>query len=108
MAGMMRLRVLLVLLCTCSFTFAVDSSLKVWRIGSATDVTTKTTPAYALMGGGSDQDPAFKFLCDHSGGGDFVILTASGDDDYNPYIQKLCKQNSVTTLKIPDAAAAND
>jgi cyanophycinase len=108
MAGMIRLRVLILLVGCCNFAFAADSSLKIWRVGSATDVTTKSTPAYALMGGGSDQDPAFKFLCDHSGGGDFVILTASGDDDYNPYIQKLCKQNSVTTLKIPDAAAAND
>ena len=108
MAGMMRLRVFFLLLCSSTIAFAADSSLKVWRIGNAADVTTKTSPAYALMGGGTDQDPAFQFLCKHSGGGDFLILTASGDDDYNPYIQKLCKQNSVTTLKIPDAAAAND
>ena len=81
------------------------------RIGNMQDITTKTTAGYALMGGGSDQDPAFKFLCDKSGGGDFLILTASDDkdfDDYNPYIQKLCKQNSVATISVRSAEAAND
>ena len=88
-----------------------EPAYKYSRIGNAADITTKTTPAYSLMGGGSDQDPAFKFLCEHSGGGDFLILTASGDSDYsdyNPYIQKMCKQNSVATLSVASAEAAND
>jgi len=103
-----RLALLLLLALPCC---AADHAYKYSRIGSAQDVTTKTTAGYALMGGGSDQDAAFQFLCDKSGGGDFLILTASDDkdfDDYNPYIQKLCKQNSVATISIPSAAAAND
>lgn len=87
---------------------AETPAYKYWRVGNPQDVTTKTSRAYALMGGGTDQDVAFKFLCDHSGGGDFLIIRASGDDDYNPYIQKLCKQNSVATLLVPNAEAAND
>ncbi len=46
-------------------------------------------PGYALMGGGKDFDDAFHWLCDHGSGGDFLVLRASGDDSYNPYIQKL-------------------
>ena len=107
MAGMKRAIFGLFLLSSL-FALADEPAYKYWRIGSQNDTTTKTSAGYALMGGGSDQDLAFKFLCDKSGGGDFLILTASGDDDYNPYIEKLCKQNSVATLKIPNAAAAND
>ena len=60
------------------------------------------------MGGGDDLDEAFKFLCEKSGGGDFLILRAAGDDDYNDYINKLCKVNSVATLIIPDRDSASD
>src|SRR4051794_40722357 len=60
------------------------------------------------MGGGSDLDEAFRFLCDKGGGGDFLILRAAGDDDYNPYVKSLCKTNSVATLIIPSREAAGD
>jgi len=78
------------------------------RIGSDHDITTKATPGYALMGGGSDLDEAFRFLCEKGAGGDFLILRAAGDDDYNPYVNSLCKTNSVATLIIPSREAAND
>src|ERR1700760_4817412 len=78
------------------------------RIGSERDVTTKAIPGYALMGGGTDLDQAFRFLCDKAVGGDFLILRAAGDDDYNPYVNSLCKMNSVATLIIPSRDAAND
>jgi cyanophycinase len=60
------------------------------------------------MGGGKDLDQAFKWMCEHSGGGDFLVLRATGDDAYNPYVQELCHVNSVATLVIPDRAAASD
>ena len=41
-------------------------------------------------------------------GGDFLILRAKGDDDYNPYVKGLCNANSVATLIIPDRAAAQE
>ena len=103
---------LLLLLCVFSASlFAAAPAYKYARIGNAQDVTTKTSAGYSLMGGGADQEAAFKFLCDKTGGGDFLILTASEDHDYadyNSYIEKLCRQNSVATLSIPSAAAAND
>jgi cyanophycinase len=78
------------------------------RIGAPADASAAPQPGFALMGGGSDLDAAFRFLCDRSGGGDFLILRSHGGDDYNPYIQKLCHQNSVATLIIPSRAAAED
>lgn len=58
------------------------------------------------MGGGTDLDEAFRFLCNRASGGDFLILRASGDDAYNPYIRELCRLNSVATLVIPSREAA--
>lgn len=84
------------------------SDYKYIRIGSDHDVETKAVPGYALMGGGPDLDEAFRFLCDKGTGGDFLILRAAGDDEYNPYVNSLCKMKSVATLIIPSRAAAND
>ena len=60
------------------------------------------------MGGGSDLDEAFRWLCQRAGGGDLLVLRATGDDEYNPYIQGLCHLNSVATLVIPSREAALD
>ena len=59
-----------------------------------------------MMGGGSDLDEAFRWLCGKANGGDFLILRAHGDADYNPYVDGLCKANSVATLIIPSRKAA--
>lgn len=77
-----------------------------FRLGSASDVHTRTTPGFALVGGGKDLDAAFLWMCERSGGGDFLVLRASGTDAYNPYIQGLCRENSVATLVIPNREAA--
>ncbi len=61
-----------------------------------------------MMGGGDDLDEAFRWLCNKGSGGDFLILRARGDDDYNSYVNGLCKANSVATLIIPDREAAED
>jgi cyanophycinase len=76
------------------------------RIGNKGDVQTKPTAGIAMMGGGSDLDEAFRWLCDKGNGGDFLILRATGDDDYNSYVNGLCKLNSVATLIIPNREAA--
>ena len=58
------------------------------------------------MGGGDDLDAAFRWMCELSGGGDFVVLRARGDDEYNSYVEGLCHPNSVATLVIPSREAA--
>jgi cyanophycinase len=78
------------------------------RIGSPKDASSRTKFGAALMGGGSDLDEAFRWLCEKGGGGDFLVLRAVGDDEYNSYVQGLCPANSVATLIIGDREAADD
>ena len=88
--------------------FAADQHYQYFRVGNSKDAQTKTQAGFALMGGGSDLDPAFQWMCERSGGGDFLILRARRTDAYNPYLQGLCHLNSVATLVIPDRVAAGD
>jgi cyanophycinase len=44
----------------------------------------------------------------YGGGGDFVVLRASGADDYNEYIFGLCACDSVETLVFDQGAAMSD
>jgi cyanophycinase len=80
-----------------------------FRVGNANDIVTATTPGTVLMGGGTDVDAAFQWMCQRSGNGDFLVIRATGTDAYNPYIQQLCPgENSVATLIIPNLSAASD
>jgi cyanophycinase len=87
---------------------APQPSYKYFKTGESADVSTKTAPGFALMGGGKDQDAAFQWICNKSGGGDFLVIRAAGGDGYNEYIANLCHQNSVATLVIPSREAAMD
>ncbi len=89
-------------------TQAAAADFQYWRVGHAQDLRTKTQPGFALIGGGTDLDEAFAWLCERSGGGDFLVLRATGTDAYNSYVQGLCHENSVATLLIPDRKAAFD
>ena len=60
----------------------------------------------ALLGGGGDVDDAATFLCEHSHGGEIVVLRASGRDAYNPYFHELCPNNAVMTLLITSTEGA--
>jgi cyanophycinase len=80
-----------------------------FRVGNTSDVTTATISGTVLMGGGTDVDAAFQWMCQRSGNGDFLVIRATGTDAYNPYIQQLCPgENSVATLIIPNRTAASD
>ncbi|HXR17918.1 MAG TPA: cyanophycinase [Terriglobales bacterium] len=103
------LRVFWVALILTSFGGASPAaSYKYIRIGQKNDAQTRPVAGIAMMGGGTDLDEAFRWLCGKADGGDFLILRAHGDDDYNSYVNGLCKLNSVATLIIPDRDAAND
>ena len=92
----------------CATGLAQAASYKYFRLGNKEDAVTSPTAGIAMMGGGSDLDAAFSWLCNKGNGGDFLILRATGDDEYNSYVNKLCKANSVATLIIPDRASAED
>jgi cyanophycinase len=95
---------ILVLFCGAS----QGASYKYIRIGQKDDAQTKPVAGIAMMGGGDDLDEAFRWLCGKANGGDFLIVRARGDDDYNSYVNGLCKANSVATLIIPNRDAAQD
>jgi cyanophycinase-like exopeptidase len=104
----MRWPVLLLTLVVALPASAAKSPYEYYRVGNGADATARTSPGTVLMGGGEDVDAAFQWLCQHSGGGDFLVIRATGTDAYNPYVQSLCPgNNSVATLIIPDIAAAN-
>src|SRR5215475_13403303 len=97
--------------CDCSpdpSLHSADHPYQYFRAGNPNDVQTKTQAGFGLMGGGDDLDEAFKWMGERAGGGDFVVLSASGDEDYNPYIPGLCKLNSVATIILKSREAAKD
>jgi len=77
-------------------------------LGNTTDVSPKTKGGLQLEGGGTDQPEAFAWLIDHAGGGDIVVIRASGTDAYNPFIAKIGKTNSVETIVFHERSAASD
>jgi cyanophycinase len=93
----------------CTGVASAAKSYSYFRVGNASDVATTTTAGTVLMGGGTDVDAAFQWMCQRSGNGDFLVIRATGTDAYNPYIQQLCpNENSVATLIIPNRTAASD
>jgi cyanophycinase len=76
--------------------------------GNQADVQRPTKPGFVLMGGGTDVDEAFRWLIERSGGGDIVVIRASGADGYNPYIYKLGTVDSVETLLLENREASSD
>jgi cyanophycinase len=66
------------------------------------------TSTTLLMGGGPDVDAGFEWMIAKAGGGDFVVIRATGADGYNDYIYAMGGVDSVETLVIPSRAAAND
>lgn len=77
-------------------------------IGDEADVATETSGGFVLMGGSTDVDEAMAWMIGQSGGGDFLIIRATGTDAYNPYIFDMGSINSVETLKINSVSLAND
>ncbi|MEY2919091.1 MAG: hypothetical protein RL261_396 [Pseudomonadota bacterium] len=95
--------------CACAMPGTALAAKKTYfRVGNAADAPAVTTAGTVLMGGSTDVDEAFRWLCDRATGGDFLVVRATGTDAYNPYVQGLCPGlNSVATLIISSAKAAN-
>ena len=70
----------------------------IFRRGNRADVVTPTSGLLVLQGGGTDVDENFVRMGARSGGGDFVVIRASGTDGYNAYIYDLCGCDSVETI----------
>jgi cyanophycinase len=75
--------------------------------GSKDDVQSTTEQGIVLMGGGTDVDAAMKWMIEKSGGGDFLIIRASGSTGYNSYVFGLGAVNSVETLLLDSKSKAS-
>lgn len=84
------------------------SAASIGMVGSEADTTTHTKGGIVLMGGSTDVDDAMKWMIRQSGGGDFVVIRATGTDAYNPYLFGMGDIHSVETLKINSVSLAND
>jgi cyanophycinase len=77
--------------------------------GDPNDVVTKTSGGLLLAGGGTDVDAGMKWMIDKSGGGDFVVIRATGTDAYDPWIYNdLGGVNSCETIIIQASDASYD
>lgn len=85
-----------------------DATGSLGLVGDAADVSRTTAGGTMLMGGGTDVDAAFQWMISKSGGGDFLILRATGSDAYNAYVYGLGGVNSCETLLINSRTLAND
>jgi cyanophycinase len=81
-------------------------SLVTYITGDSADVATTTSPGLLLAGGSTDVDSAVKWFLQRSGGGDVVVIRASGADGYNKYMFGLFTVNSVETIIINSRAKA--
>jgi len=94
--------------CTTANVARRGPGFKVYQVGNPADVVRPTRGLWVLQGGGDDVDQNYMRMGEFNGGGDFVVLRASGKDDYNDYIYALCHCDSVTTLVFDGGAAMAD
>jgi cyanophycinase len=88
---------------------ANEAGYEYYVAGNPGDVTTTTSPGLLLAGGSTDQDAAMQWMIDRSGGGDFVVIRASGTDAYNPYIYaELGGVDSCETIILQKSSASYD
>jgi cyanophycinase len=87
---------------------ATANGYEYYITGNPADKKTNTDAGLMLMGGGTDVEAAFQWMIEKSGGGDFVVIRASGTDDYNPFINSLGKVDSVETIIFKSRSAASD
>ena len=100
--------VLTVALCVLFFAPRADAGhgYSYFVVGNPADVVTPTSGLLVLQGGGTDVDENFVRMGARAGGGDFVVIRASGTDAYNPYIYGLCGCDSVATIVFKNRGAA--
>ena len=108
----LRSLILVTVLCGLSVSLfaAPKTGFTSFVVGNAGDAQPAPTlsPGLVLMGGGTDVDAAFQWMCQRAGGGDFLVIRTTGTDAYNPYIQELCPQmDSVETIIITSVTGAN-
>ena len=84
------------------------AAYKYYVVGNPENVERETEGLIVMQGGGDDVDENYVRMGAKGGGGDFVVLRASGAADYNDYIYRLCNCDSVETIVFENRKAASD
>ncbi|NNC82780.1 MAG: cyanophycinase [Flavobacteriales bacterium] len=98
----------LLFLLTC-FSLSAQS-YTYYPTGDTTDVLTTTLPGTCMMGGASEHDNAMIWFLQRSGGGNILVIRASGSDGYNDYLYSDLGVDvqSVETIVFNNESAAED
>jgi cyanophycinase-like exopeptidase len=78
--------------------------------GNSVDLEAQPSGGVCLMGGATEDDNAMRWFLQRSGGGDILVLRATGSNGYNTYLySELGVQvNSVETIVCNNLAASSD
>jgi cyanophycinase len=94
--------------CTSARPAMGGDGFRYYVVGNPDDVAKPTRGLWVAQGGGDDVDRNYARMGEYGGGGDFVVLRASGAAEYNDYIFGLCNCDSVETLVFDRGAAMSD
>jgi cyanophycinase len=100
--------VMIIAACVAPLGGAPRAQYDYYVTGNAANAFGATEFGLGLMGGGTDVDALFTWMSDRAGGGDFVVIRASGADGYNQYVYDLGNFDSVETLVLKNRAASTD
>lgn len=105
----MKVSIICFFICFSVYGFA-QTPYTSYFTGDVNDVTTSTQYGICLMGGATEDDNAMTWFLNKSGGGDIVVIRATGSNGYNSYLFSGLgvTVNSVETIVINSLAAAND
>jgi len=87
---------------------SAEAGFEYYLSGSPDDVKPKTAGGLVLLGGGGSVEEATKWLVDRSGGGNFVIIRASGGNDFHASVERAGQVQSIETLVFRDRRASSD
>jgi cyanophycinase len=76
--------------------------------GNPDDVSPTVRGGLLLAGGGTDQPDAFRWFFERAGGGDIVIIRASGSDGYHPFAMRIGGLDSIESFVVHSRDAATD
>jgi cyanophycinase-like exopeptidase len=90
--------------------FTFSQSYTSYFTGDTSNVTAITQGVTVLMGGATENDNAMIWFLQNSGGGDIVVLRATGSNGYNTYLYSTLgvTLNSVQTIVFNNSTASYD
>ncbi|MEJ7606830.1 MAG: cyanophycinase [Bryobacteraceae bacterium] len=97
---------LLLYLAASLLTAQTPSLYDYFPTGNPADCKPRTQAGLLLSGGGGDVDQAFQWFLRKAGGGDIVVLRASGADGYNKYLPSIAAVDSVESFVVKSRAAS--